>query len=343
MRRVTLKEVAAESGYSFSLVSKVLRGCGIDSIRKETIEHIRKTADNMGYVVNHTARSLKTGKSHVIALGIPLGDNFASTIYPIITEVAVTSCVWKNITYDVIPFINYGGYKENDNLRRILSMNPDAIIYATPPEKLNGVSNEQITLEILSDYTAAGHPLAFVMDAYNIPGSCTFILDNREGGFRGTEHLIGQGCRNIYHFRSYYHTRNQGYVDAMRNYGLSDRIDISENYAGYSFKSGYDSFTELYNTRGPKNLPDAIFGTCDIFAMGMIKSMREHGISENDIHIMGYDGLEISPFTDYRFATVVQPVRKITTDCLKSVLDWLETGNVPESRLYEPKIELYNM
>lgn len=86
MKKITLKDVAAESGFSFSLVSKVLRDKGVDGIPAETRGLIRDCAARLGYIANKNARSLKTGRTDMIAVVGTVGQNYAATVYPIITE-----------------------------------------------------------------------------------------------------------------------------------------------------------------------------------------------------------------------------------------------------------------
>ena len=69
---VSMKDIARELNLSRCTVSNILNN-KLDqySYRKETIELVRNKAEEMGYVVNNLAQSLKTGTAHMIALVIP--------------------------------------------------------------------------------------------------------------------------------------------------------------------------------------------------------------------------------------------------------------------------------
>ena len=69
---VTMREIALRAGVTVDAVSKALRDRNDISEKKK--EEIRKIAEELGYVPNHNARSLSTGKSHLIGLFLPLSD-----------------------------------------------------------------------------------------------------------------------------------------------------------------------------------------------------------------------------------------------------------------------------
>ena len=69
-RPVTLKDIAAATGFSINTVSHALKDR--EDISLATRETIKETAQKMGYVGNASARFLRSGVSKLIA--IILGD-----------------------------------------------------------------------------------------------------------------------------------------------------------------------------------------------------------------------------------------------------------------------------
>jgi LacI family transcriptional regulator len=65
-RRVTLKDIAEKTGYSVITISKALRDSS--DLADSTIQRIRETAKEMGYVVNSAANALRSGQTKMIAL-----------------------------------------------------------------------------------------------------------------------------------------------------------------------------------------------------------------------------------------------------------------------------------
>ncbi|HEX7556416.1 MAG TPA: LacI family DNA-binding transcriptional regulator, partial [Leptolinea sp.] len=66
---ITIIDVAREAGVSYGTVSRVINDS--PNVKDETRERVKEVIDRMGFVGNRNARSLVSGKSHVIGLLIP--------------------------------------------------------------------------------------------------------------------------------------------------------------------------------------------------------------------------------------------------------------------------------
>lgn len=64
--RITLKDVALQTGYTANTVSRALRGD--TKLPATTRAHICKIADEMGYIPNQLASTLRSGTSHTVAV-----------------------------------------------------------------------------------------------------------------------------------------------------------------------------------------------------------------------------------------------------------------------------------
>lgn len=340
MPNVTLKDIANRSGYSFSLVSRVLRNKDIGSIPETTIATIKDTASELGYIVNKNAQSLKMKKTNIIAVVMPIGYNFSTTIFPILTESIVATESVATCKMDFVFFNTMGGYKEYENLQEIISLNPDGIIYSVPPNSKFGLSQDKKRQRLLFNLAAEGKAIAFLMEKYDIPGTCTYLFDDEAGGYEGTRFLIEKGCRNVMYLNAGFQSRSDGYIKAMNEMGLT--INITSDTIGFSFKAGYDFFNDFYSSVSKSSLPDAVFATSDSCAMGILRSMREHGIKDNEIRIMGFDCIDAAFITDYSFYSVRQPLRRMGKDCTSDMLKWTDTGMMPESRIYKPEIVTFS-
>jgi len=78
--KVTMKDVAAAAGVSVMTVSRAFKEDGL--VKQETRDHIRLTAETIGYVFDGTASNLRTKRSNFIAVIIPSVNsaNFADTV-----------------------------------------------------------------------------------------------------------------------------------------------------------------------------------------------------------------------------------------------------------------------
>ena len=64
--RITLKDVALDSGYTVNTISRALRND--HKISKTTREKIVASAKRLGYVPNLMASTLRSGTSHIVAV-----------------------------------------------------------------------------------------------------------------------------------------------------------------------------------------------------------------------------------------------------------------------------------
>ena len=73
MQQITLKDIAAKTGVSFTTVSRALHGS--PDINEETRKRIIKIAEELGYQPNHIARSLRLKRTNVLGVIIPDNAN----------------------------------------------------------------------------------------------------------------------------------------------------------------------------------------------------------------------------------------------------------------------------
>ena len=66
MQRITLREVAQETGFSVNTISKALRDA--PDLSAQTKRLIQDAAKRLGYVANNMASALRSGHSNVLAL-----------------------------------------------------------------------------------------------------------------------------------------------------------------------------------------------------------------------------------------------------------------------------------
>jgi DNA-binding LacI/PurR family transcriptional regulator len=109
---VTLADVARHAGVSSSTVSYVLSGKR--AISEETRHRVERSVTELGYHPNAGARALAAGRSHIIALVVPLR---ADVYVPIMMEIAISVTVAaRQYGYDVLLITNDEG---PDGVRRV--------------------------------------------------------------------------------------------------------------------------------------------------------------------------------------------------------------------------------
>ena len=66
---ITIKEVAERAGVAISTVSRVLND--LDRVSDETRQKVQQAAQDLGYVKNNLAASMKTGSTKLIVVIVP--------------------------------------------------------------------------------------------------------------------------------------------------------------------------------------------------------------------------------------------------------------------------------
>jgi len=79
MRRVTIRDVAAEAGVSIGTASKALNGQG--KLRTETRERVTEVAQRLGFAPNTLAQALLAGRSFTV--GLITTDSFGRFSIPV--------------------------------------------------------------------------------------------------------------------------------------------------------------------------------------------------------------------------------------------------------------------
>src|ERR1700759_3743951 len=79
MRRVTIRDVAAEAGVSIGTASKALNGQG--KLRTETRERVAEVAQRLGFAPNTPAQALLAGRSFTV--GLITTDSFGRFSIPV--------------------------------------------------------------------------------------------------------------------------------------------------------------------------------------------------------------------------------------------------------------------
>src|SRR5256885_1295902 len=84
MASVTLRDVAVAAGVSVATVSKVVSGRHVDArIPPVTVERVRSFVQQLGYVPNHAARSLRARRTGQV--GLVLNTLYGPDLSPMLT------------------------------------------------------------------------------------------------------------------------------------------------------------------------------------------------------------------------------------------------------------------
>ncbi len=309
---VTVKDIAEAAGVSITTVSLVLSGrkCRVS---QKTREKVLRIARELDYQPNHLARSLVTRKSHTIGLIIPdISNHFFSELAKGVEMEAQSS------GYNIIfSNSNEDGAKDIKNVRLLINKSVDGLIIVPSIKE----SNKKTILELKQIVSRHKLPLITV-DRLLPEMECSYVLlDNREGGYIATKHLLEYGHRKIgcitgpqHHVSS--DMRYRGYWDALMEFGIP--IDENLVYHGdYRLHSGVEGAKSLIH----KNVT-AIFACNDMMAIG---AYRQACIMNKkigtELSLVGFDDIPFAEMLEYPLTTIHQPIYDIGKNSCRMLLD----------------------
>jgi LacI family transcriptional regulator len=209
----TLKDLSALTGISVTQISRALNGHS--DVSEDTKKRVRDAAKTLNYHPNISARSLRTGRTGIVALVLPKVPPQPSGSY-YMQAVAEMS---KAFALADFQFVLHVSPDERDVLtsyrRMIESGSVDGFV-------LHGMERDDIRIPFLKD---AGIPFAAHGRSVDHPDYPYFDIDNRYVGHKLATALIARGHRRIAFLngprgRTYAHDRYQGYLEAHREAGI---------------------------------------------------------------------------------------------------------------------------
>ena len=277
-KKISIYDIAKELNISASTVSRALNNH--EGIRSEVKDAVHKLAKELNYTPNQMAVALKTGKVKTIGMVVPLIDRnyFVQAIAGVEKEI-------YKVGYDLIIASSGNLYQREKKIITSLSQGKVVGIIAAVAAETTDYSHYVSMVE-------SGIPLVMFDRKMPIPNTSSVVQDDYFGAYQATQHLIEQGCRQIYHFRgpqnvSIWSDRDKGYRQAMNDYGL--QITPRHIHTALTTEEEGRKYATKLLTQKSKQLPDGILFSGDFAAKAAMEIFVEKGIKiPQDIAIVGF-------------------------------------------------------
>ncbi len=278
-------------------VSKVMRD--YPDIALKTKERIRAIANQLGYVPDAAARSLRTRSTHTIGVVVPnINQTYFPRVFVGIEQVA------KARGYKLfLAHSNEDPAQETAEIRELLSRKVDGLIIV-PANRIDG------TYEIFSLIESRGVPTV-ILDRYpsQLENFLHVVSDDHQGGYLATKHLIGLGHRDIALLTGppgcpCTQERTEGYRRALQEAGIPFRDELVFT-AGHEMADGQRAAAELSHER---TRCTALFAHNDLVAIGAAEFFLEQKWTvPADMSIIGYGDMQPASLYRVPLTTVRQP------------------------------------
>lgn len=152
-------------------------------------------------------------------------------------------------------------------------------------------------------------------------------VDDYEGGRAAAEQMFDRGHKKV----GILGGDLSSYGPSGLRYGgfcsvCSERgADIPDSeLCAYTFSSAYEAAVALYHKC--KGMT-AVFAMSDIIAVGAVRAFLDMGKRvPEDISVLGFDGIELSEYSNPRIATLAQPIHQISSLSVRMLVNMIEDG-----------------
>ncbi|WP_027064632.1 LacI family DNA-binding transcriptional regulator [Maribacter sp. Hel_I_7] len=311
-KKATIYDIAKELKITAATVSRALNNN--PKISKKTRELVHATAAKMNYKQNKLALALKSGKSKNVGVVVPFINKnfFASVIRGIEDE------LYPKGFHVIISQTHEDVDREKKIIQNLINAQVDGILIST---SFTNENKEQLNQELKKST-----PFIFFDRVLNFDGTSTVTIDDYQGGFDATEHLIHQGCKRIAHFYvdqniELYNNRLNGYKDALLKHGIGYHSDYVISLTS-DMEAGKEAAEKLMKLPVP---PDAIFSSTDNGLLGAVKYLQSISVKiPEDFCVVGFSNEPFTQFLEPSISSVDQSPMEMGKMAAKVFLKQIE-------------------
>ena len=274
-RRCTLQDIADRTGFTVNTVSRALKNKS--DISAATREYIRQAADEMGYIRNQMASSLRSGRTRT--LGVIVGgmsNPYYGVMADAIQDVAAES------GYSLFIFCSRDDPElELQVVETAISRQVDGILLF--PNRGSGRTIERMK--------AAGVPYVLMARHFDSPEDDWVVCGEEEGAYLAATHLIEAGHTRLGFLSSFdvvgsSEWRTHGFLRALEEHGLPKENGLLARCSGDEEVCAQLNAWHQAGVTG-------VFVFCDMEAWLAVTMLQRQALSiPEDMAIIGFDNIQ---------------------------------------------------
>jgi DNA-binding LacI/PurR family transcriptional regulator len=312
--RPTIIDVARLAGVSKTTVARVVNG-ELENVSEKTLQKVQQAIQELGYIRNTVASSLRTERTNIVMLMIPdITNPFWPEVARGIQDLMGRegySVVFANNDWNGEQEVNYLGMARRNRLDGLL-INPirvtqEAILAAQIPAVIMGLREGYPEIDMVGS------------DSYGATQKALEYLTRL--GHQRIGLLLGQ---SVYSSVAY---RFSSYADFFEHSGIAvDEalvVPVSFDNSG-----GVNGMRQLLELDKP---PTAVLASNDLIAIGALHVAAEMGYRiPEDISIMGIDDIYAASVTIPPLTTVRKQKYELGCQAARLLLDRIQSKGPPE-------------
>ena len=314
-RRVTARDVARVAGVSQATVSRVLNNSS--RVSSQVRERVCKAIAALGYHPDEVARSLVSRRSRTIGLIVA---DITNPFYAETARVIATTAQMRG--YSVFLCNTDNDPKlEREYLQVVLRRRVDGIIFGSV----------RLGDSAVRELIESRFPVV-MYNRYLGPSVGNYVVvDNRQGAYSATVHLIHLGHRNIAFLGgpdefSTARERREGFLAALQDCG----VPVRQEWVRSGMFRSQVAYQEAFGLLSAKERPTAIFAGNDLMAFGVLEAAAHCNLRvPEDLSVVGFDDIEMASHQALGLSTVSQERQRMAEMAVRSLIDLIEGRAAP--------------
>ena len=310
--KLNISKVAKKCGVSTATVSRVINNPG--KVNEKTRKKVERVINELGYVPNQQARSLRNQKTRMIGVIIPHKTDYLFE-YPYFS-IFLKECSkrLRQDNYHLILTTDENESNSTDTYQMFINKRiVDGFIV------MDVIENDR-RIEFLKQKKANFVVIGRIANSNN-----TVYIDtnNEHGAYVATKYLVEISGPNILFINgpkdhSVSKWRLKGYKKALKDLGF---IANNELVVVGDFK---EETGEKITKEKLSNINiDGIFAASDLMAVGVLKALKQMGINKP---VIGFDDIPIASSFQPSLTTVRQPIEKVGYQAGEKIVKLIDEG-----------------
>ncbi|WP_165972125.1 LacI family DNA-binding transcriptional regulator [Paenibacillus piri] len=280
MNRVTIIDVAKYANTTKSTVSRVINNSPL--VSPKTKDKVLEAIRVLGYTPSNSARSLKSGKSHILGLVVSqqqISEVIMNPNYPAIIKAISEKA--QSEGYHILLITSAGvEYKSYDNILMRHAVDGFIVLGATIDDPLH---------EVLDN---AGIPYVFNMRYSEKRSDCYVTFDDFEGGYIAAKYLLDLGHRHIKlvvgdvkgKVLSFNLQRISGFKKALEEYRIPFEESMVLRTPG-DMENSYNFINDLFL----RESPSALLLSNEVTSIAALNALTDKGIQiPDDVSLIAF-------------------------------------------------------
>lgn len=314
---LTIKDIARETGYAISTVSRALNDR--PDVSEEAKRKIREVVEARGFVPNSNAKQLKQHTTNAVCIVV---KGYSNLLFSSIVE-QMQSRIEQSGYSAILHYMDEDDDEVTEAMRLTAEAKPLGFVFLggnieSFRKGFGGI--ELPSVLVTNPASTLGYANLSSVSADDTAGAAMAINYLMDKGHRHIG-ILGGNIDKSYTSRLRYY----GCVQSFAAAGVPFDAGVQFQQSRYSYESAYRNLQRLQQKCPGMT---AVFAMGDIMAIGAIRALLDEGLTvPGDISVVGFDGTELAAFYNPKIATVRQSYVTLAERGVEIIVDRIRKGS----------------